>query len=250
MDDEQINKFAPDASWIVPKPLRMNDLPTNLGGLGSYDRAQGVTDHVGFFAISGAAPIPSTSTDRCDVQTWGPYGFHKRDEGDELCSCGLDHEPDPVMGHPHLTMANIRFVSVVLDVLPHGYILYFETHTQEVEDLALYEAMHPDCAKTLQEILRLLWEHSQSYELFDDRSAVAVAAHAMIAQMQPLPEVVEWLTAAVPGQAVERYFNGNPRARARVDGVPRIGQPADEWVTAVALRGQHTLGRVEVEDGD
>lgn len=230
----------------------LRDQPTHRGGVGYFLRDP-ETATKGFFALAGAKVIESQATEvgpdgfprvRCDSSAYGPYGFHVWDEEAGECNCGLTEPPEPVMGHHILTLANLDFVTVVIEVLPHGYILYFECYDPAVEEAAC-EMRHSDCARTLQELFRLMVEWDIAYEVFESREPVAVAAHGVLEELALPENLREWLTTEVPPQKVERFLLGDPDARGRLSGVPDLSDEFDEWVAHAILTsgalGQHRV---------
>lgn len=226
----------------------LTDHPHHLGALGYLADRCAPEDTRGFFAVSSVRPIHQyedrvvEGRGRCDVGALGPYGFHRWDPVAGVCNCGSTEQPDPTMGHHVLTMANLSFVTIVADALPHGYVLYFEVDDPEVQAQAL-TMRHTDCALTLQELLRLMWEWSQAHTLFGSTELVAVTCYHMLAAWA-LPEaVLDWLGTEVPPQAVERFLRGDSGARGRADGVPAVPAEVDAWLEGLLAQAS-ALGEV------
>lgn len=230
---------------------KLLDHPTHLGGAGYLHKIVGETDNIGFFAIGRARAIPAQATEvgtngvsyvRCDSGAWGIYGFHTWDADSGTCDCGRTDEPEPVMGHHTLRMEALRYVQVVVDVAPHGYIAYMETFERETEVEAC-RMRHSDCAPTLQELLRLMIEWDAAYTHFDSREPVAVACHEMLAAMDVPADVHSWLTDSVPEQKVELFLAGEPDAQDRRPGVPDMSDGFNTWITKLILESKPLGGR-------
>lgn len=234
MADEELPVEAPPPP---PAESRLAEHPAHRGGIGYYLRGEESTK--GFFALAGVKPIPSQAKEvgpdgseriRCDSAAYGPYGFHVWDEVEGVCNCGRTDQPEPVMGHHTLTLANIDFVTVVIESLPHGYILYFECNDPAVEEEAC-EMRHSDCARTLQELFRLMVEWDYCYEAFGNREPVCVSAHGVLEDLALPDGIRDWLLSTVPAQKVARFLAGDADARLRLSGVPDMSDEFDLWVT-------------------
>lgn len=216
----------------------------HLGAVGSYWRAGGMNDTKGFFALSSIRAItPETAQEvtadgqlkiRCDRNAYGPYGFHTWIGEEGRCTCGRTEPPEPSMGHHFVILSTITYVNTVIEIFPHGYILYFEC-LPEVE----YESLHgSDCeaAYTLQEIMRLMMEWDIAHTQFGNNEPIAVASHNMLLQLAPPTEVLDWVWNNVPPQKVERYLRGDPQARGRLDGTPVMDPDFDHWICTLILQ--------------
>lgn len=222
----------------------MTEHPMHLGAIGSFWRSGGLNDRKGLFALSGVRAINRQSAVeltsdgqelmRCDRDSYGPYGFHSWVEDEERCTCGRTDRPEPVMGHHYFTLANISYVTVVMDVFPAGYILYFECRDEAVEEDAIY-GEDSECGRTLQEVFRLMLEWDAAYTIFGNREPIAVTSHEMVSQLSLPDEVSDWLWSGVPAQKVERFLRSDPLARERLSGTPVPSGDFDNWATTIMM---------------
>lgn len=220
----------------------LRDHPTGLGAVGSYHKTLGSTDSVGFFAVSGARLNPTRATDptdfwvRCDSNSYGPYGYHRWDAENEICNCGRTDQPDESMGHHELVLANISFVSAVIEALPHGYILYFELHDPALDEICLTER-HSDCARTLQELFRLMLEWKFAHEHCGNNELVAISCAGMVDALEIPEDIQDWLIATVPPEKVGKFIAGDPLAQQRNDiaDIPDLSDEFDQWLCAKIL---------------
>lgn len=199
----------------------LRDHPNHRGAVGFYHKDP-TNNPKGFFAVSGVRLNPARAVDptgnwlRCDSASYGPYGYHRWDEDLGICNCGRTDQPDPSFGHHEIVLANIDFVSVVVDALPHGYILYFELKNEDDEDICLRQR-HSDCAKTLQEIFKLMLEWDFAYTELGNRELVAESCHGMIEVLDIPLEIKEWLLSDIPDEKVAKFLKGIANANEPCD---------------------------------
>lgn len=222
--------------------MALRDHPQHVGAVGFWDKQIGVNDSRGFFAISGVIANPQSVVQekdglfRCDSGRLGPYGFHRWDSALSQCSCGLNVAPEPAMGHHHITLDKLSCVSVVFDALPHGFILYFELHDPLLEEECI-RMPHSDCARTLQEILRLLVEWDFAYTELGNRELIAQTCHSMLQTMNMPVSVHDFLLSQMPDEKVAAFIKGNPNAqnRAPVNYIPGLSEEIDSWLEYMIL---------------
>ena len=213
----------------------------NPGQIGSYLRSEGVNDTKGAFfivrakAVVGAAAVAERAggdiSDRCDKDTYGPFGFHEWNEATGLCWCGASERPDASTGAHLIQFAGLKFVNTILDVFPAGLIIYLES-TPEAEEEQLATWPHTG-GRTLQELFRQIIEWDDAYLFFDNREQVAVVCHEVLAQLGMPTDVRDWIVSEVPAQKVERFILGDPTARERHPGVPDMSDEFDAWITGL-----------------
>lgn len=216
--------------------MALRDHPDHLGGVGFWHKNVGTDDRHGFFAISGAKENPPQAVQadgkmRCDSQAIGPYGFHRWDEAAQVCSCGSTEQAEPVMGHHLITLDRLSVVIVVMEALPYGYILYFEMHDPADEEPCI-EMPHSDCARTLQEVFRLLVEWDYAYTHLGSRELIAETCHGMVEVLEIPDSVQQFLLNDMPAEKVNRFLAGEVNARQRVmpKEVPDLTPDTDAWL--------------------
>lgn len=227
----------------------------HVGNIGLYARTEGVDDTKGLFfivrfkpvvgaaAVTQLGPDPGATGDRCDRDSYGPYGFHEWNEEQGICYCGSTEHPDPATGAHLITFAGITFVNTVIDVFPVGIIIYLES-TPEAEETQLATWPHTG-GRTLQELFRQMVEWDEAYHYFDNREPVAVTCHEVLEQLAIPDEIRAWLLSEVPAQKVERFILGDPTARDRHAGVPAMSPEFDDWVCRL-IETSATLGERRV----
>lgn len=223
--------------------MALRDHPTYKGGIGWYHKPVGETDSSGFFAISGVKEIPRDSRDgtgemvRCDSAdhgsnvSYGPYGFHRWNASTGLCSCGSAEQPEPQMGHHQITLRNISKVNAVIEALPYGYVLYFELHDEQLEEECI-QMSHSDCARTLQELFRLMLEWEYANKELGSSELIAETCSGML-QVLDMPSTIrEFLLLDVPDEKVAKFIKGDPaaRQRANVNSIPDMSDEFSSWL--------------------
>lgn len=223
--------------------MALRDHPTGDGGIGWYHKNVGENDTYGFFAISGVAHVPPNSTDatgemiRCDSAlpydaiSYGPYGFHRWNGSDAVCSCGRTDPPDPQMGHHQIAVRALSRVNILMEALPYGYVLYFEMHDPALEEECV-QMSHSDCARTLQELMRLMVEWDYAYSMLGNRELIAETCHGMLEVLDMPQGVKDFLLSEMPDEKVARFIRGNPDAQQRVDPteVPDMSNELSDWL--------------------
>jgi hypothetical protein len=223
----------------APK-LRLIDQPTQLGGVGDYARFAGYRDDVGVFCVTGAQPISSEATDRCDSDRYGPFGFHRWDEYSKMCNCGSADMPDPNMGHHLITMETIKWVDVIYDAAPVGYLLYFEHSTAELDEQVRLTT--PTGTRTLQELFRIMVEWDFAHKELGNNELVSKTCSSILDSMGMPDEFRSWLLEDVDDQSVARYLRGNVRAKDRGLNVPPLPEMFDDWTTRLLTENIRQLG--------
>lgn len=222
----------------------LRDHPQHRGGVGFYHKTPEDTDR-GFFALSGARLNPSNASDptgqwvRCDSAHYGPYGYHRWDEELGICNCGRSDTPDPSFGHHEIVLSNVDFVSSVISLLPFGYILYFDLKNEEDEQTCLTQR-HSDCAKTLQEVFKLMLEWDFAYTELGNRELVAESCHGMVNSLEIPNDIKNWLLSELPDEKVAKFIKGDPNANdpALRSAVPDLTDEFNTWVCGKILNAK------------
>lgn len=216
--------------------MALRDQPNHLGGVGFFEKLPGITDRNGFFAISGARQNPrniqqENGLRRCDSNAYGPYGFHRWSEINQVCSCGSEDMPEPAMGHHLITLENLATVMVVIEAYPYGYVLYFELNNEEDEETCIKMA-HSDCARTLQELFRLMVEWEFAHKELGSGELTATTCSGMLEVLQMPQSVRNYLLQQVPNEKVARFLSGNTNAQDRnpVETIPLLSEEFDLWL--------------------
>lgn len=217
--------------------MALRDHPQHLGAVGFWAKEVGVNDQRGFFAVSGAVANGQNVQQqkdglvRCDSEKIGPYGFHRWDAVAGVCSCGSTDQPEPAMGHHIITLDNLATVAVVIEALPHGYILYFELHDIAAEEECV-QMPHSDCARTLQELFRLLAEWDFAYTELGSTELIAETCHGILQTLEMPESVRSFLLNDMPDEKVSRFIKGDPDARSRapLPDIPALPTDFDEWL--------------------
>lgn len=221
--------------------MRLSDAIKEPGSPGFWDKKSINLDDAGFFLVARNVAIKKLNnvlkvTDnihylRCDAAArFGPTGLHDWDADNSICSCGSVNQPDPMTNSHHLRFDNMVSLYPVIEALPYGYILYMELLTPEDEELAISQ-MHTDCARTLQELFKLMLEWDWAYTELGNREVTAALCHDMLGVLG-IPESAKlWLNAEVPAEKVGRFMAGLPNARERsTDPLPDIPDEFSEWL--------------------
>lgn len=200
-----------------PKIL-LQDEPSHMGAVGYFAKTVNGTDQIGMFGFASAQFIPLKWNEegRCDGGVIGPMSFHAPD-GNGNCSCGkLD--PNPVYG---IMCENgfgdqnlLRISSQVISLLPHGYISYIEAHDKDADDLFVVSHWNVE-ARTLQELLKLMFEWRDAHILLGVDAAPAITADLLLTELDVPAELEEWIRSEVPDQFVVKYLSGSTDARER-----------------------------------
>lgn len=231
--------------------MALRDHGTDNGSIGWYHKPVGGTDQVGFFAISGVRPIPPNSRDttgemqRCDsashesVVSYGPYGFHRWDDQSQQCSCGRTDAPDPQMGHHQIALRALSRVAAVMEALPYGYVLYFEMHDPALEEECV-RMSHSDCARTLQELMRLMVEWDFAYTDLGSDELIAETCHGMLEAWQMPASIRTFLLSDMPDEKVARFLRGDldAQTRAPLETIPDMTPELSDWLEQVITRSR------------
>lgn len=216
--------------------MALKDHPKHLGGTGFWEKIPGKTDGRGIFAIAGTKKNDANTTQengmlRCDSNAYGPYGFHRWSEANKVCSCGSKSMPEPAMGHHLITLENLSAVMVVIDAYPYGYILYFELRNEEDEEKCI-KMPHSDCARTLQELFRLMVEWDFAHKELGSGELVAKTCSGMLEVLEMPENIREYLLSQVPNEKVAKFLSGNKKAQERnpVDTIPLLSEDFDLWL--------------------
>lgn len=228
----------PPPPYTPPPPRRLSDEPRHLGGVGYFEKIIGVNDNVGMFAFTGAQWIENiniTPDDRCDIGSWGPVTFHGPTVGEDIdsCSCGrVDAGNEWVdalcSGHyvPHMqNKASLQ----VIPVPPDGFIWYIE-YNDSAKEAEFLQCHWNHNARTLQELLKLMFEWRDAHVLLGVNDNIAVTADAILTGLDVPEEIEEWVRDNVPDQFVMRFLNGDTSARERLLPVPELPDSVSQWL--------------------
>lgn len=234
-------EFIPIVAPTVPPPplLRLADQPSHLGGIGRWAGSWEDNDMTGIFMLAGARKIEG---DRCDTARWGPAGFHRWDESAGVCNCGSLDQPSLETGHHVTTMSTIKFVDIVFQALPWGYMLYFEHDTRDDDEQARLAT--PTGTRTLQELLVTMLEWEWAWQHGDTWPGGEVAHH-VLAKLNMPDEMRQWLLDNVAPQFVKQYLQGEPNPKNRLPSVPPLPLEFDSWMTYTLLGNDRSFGEVE-----
>lgn len=215
--------------------MKLNDFTKEHGTIGFWEKIVGDTDDVGFFGIAQHVPLKNIQvidgeTSRCDsTSRKGPQGFHEW-LGD-VCSCGKTEPPYPLTGNHYIAFGKLAAIFPVIEALPYGHIMYFELNSRDEEIKAIQEP-HSDCARTLQEVFRLLLEWDFAYTELGNRERIAEVSHGIV-QILSIPEDIKtWIMSSVPEEKIGRFLLGMDNAQERVDTsqIPSLSDAFSEWL--------------------
>lgn len=215
--------------------MKLSDCSNEHGRIGFWEKIVGSTDDVGFFGIAQHVPLQNIQTtlgetSRCDATSRkGPQGFHSWDG--ERCSCGRLDEPYPLTGNHYISFGGLAAIFPVIEALPYGHIMYFELYNQPDEVKAIMEP-HSDCARTLQEVFRLLLEWDFAYTALGNRERIAEVSHGIVEVLQIPESIVNWIMTQVPGEKISRFLAGEANAQERADiaNIPPLTDEFSEWL--------------------
>lgn len=215
--------------------MKLSDCNNEHGRIGFWEKIVGDTDDVGFFGIAQHVPLQNIQvslgeTLRCDATSRkGPQGFHSW-QGDQ-CSCGRLDEPYPLTGNHYIAFGQLAAIFPIIEALPYGHIMYFEL-TDPANEIRAIEEPHSDCARTLQEVFRLLLEWDFAYTNLGNRERIAEVSHGIVEVLEIPQSIVDWILTEVPGDKVSRYLAGDPNAqqRANIADIPPLSDEFSEWL--------------------
>lgn len=207
----------------------------NKGAVGFFEKKIGISDTSGFFGIARHVPLNDIEIERdvyrrCDSNAYtGPQGLHIWNGS--ACNCGSTSRPDPLTGNHQIRFDNMTAIFPVIEAVPHGHIMYFELDNQEEEDIAV-QMSHSECARTLQEVFRLLLEWDFAYTELGNREITAEVSHGIVEVLEIPENIKEWLISQVPPEKVGRFLEGNTNARLRSDAslIPDLDDEFSKWL--------------------
>lgn len=214
--------------------MKLSDEPKEPGMVGFWEKIIGQTDNVGFFGIAqhisiSEIQVQQGETVRCDATSRkGPHGLHKW-LGDK-CSCGSLEQPYALTGNHYITFENVAAMYPVIEAVPHGHIMYFELLSPE-DEVKTIEKPHSECARTLQEIFRLLLEWDFAYTDLGNREITAIVSHGIVETLEIPESIKQWILAEVPAEKVVRFIGGINNAQERTDQeIPTLPDEFSEWL--------------------
>ena len=217
----------------IEQPLRLlRDEPNHPYGIGYFEKVIGVDDEKGFFSFNPAQPITSS---RCDEGWWGPMSFHVVTDG--ACSCGNIDQNDgmvEVCQSGVVSVDTVIFSCPFMSMPPIGFICYQELKDTLAEDQLCVSHWNGN-ARTLQELLRLMWEWHNCHTVLGDDSLIATIASQLWVGMNPPQDVVQWVDEVMPEGAVYRFLAGDPDARVRQSNIPQLSDEASHWLLTLVI---------------
>lgn len=215
--------------------MKLSDGFKNKGAVGFFEKRIGVNDQVGFFGIARHVSLNDIEIERdvyrrCDAGSYtGPQGLHIWNG--TTCNCGSTQRPDPLSGNHQIRFDNMTAIFPVIEALPYGHIMYFELNNAE-EEIEAIELSHSECARTLQEVFRLLLEWDFAYTELGNREITAEVSHGIVSVLQIPEEFKEWLISQVPPEKVGRFLSGdtNARERSNISSIPSLDDEFSKWL--------------------
>lgn len=195
----------------------------------------GVTDKEGLFGIAkfddpGVFMPNNVMDQRCDSYTKrGPTGFHKWDSSTNLCSCGSTEMPDPKVGNHSVILDQLKSLFPIMEAVPYGLIIYFEFRNEETE-LQASKQHFSTCARSIQELFRLMLEWEFAATTLGSTEDVAITSKNMLQVLDMPQNIREWIITEVPPEKVARYLAGDTNAQERTtDPIPDLSQEFYDW---------------------
>jgi hypothetical protein len=238
--------------------MKLSECNNEHGRIGFWDKTVSDTDDVGFFGIAQHVAITNIQVEqdgsiRCDATSRkGPQGFHEW-LGDR-CSCGKLEPPYGPTGNHHIAFGQLVAIFPVIEALPYGHIMYFEL-LDPANEVKAIEEIHSDCARTLQEVFRLLLEWDFAYRELGSTERIAEVSHGIVQVLEIPQSIVDWILAEVPGEKVSRYLAGidNAQQRADIADIPPLSDEFSEWlydkISATRSIGEYDADRSNTTGG-
>jgi hypothetical protein len=234
------------------------------GNVGYFNKEIGVNDTIGTFTFTRLIRDVQRVTEisdqgeemiRCDSneekENIGPAGWHIWDEQKSRCNCGRGDRPIYNTGTHALPFDKIDFLQCVLGNFGGNAIVTYMEYKDPIYDAyiqrATGEGVSNVSGRTLQELLRLLMEWEIAVDEFTNTEAHAVAAKKYLAGMNMPEEVRSWIWDNVPGNSVQRYIEGNSRARDRELPPSITGTIVESWLVPFILEAP-AIGFMTSED--
>lgn len=222
---------------------RLIDEPRHHGGLGYFQKTVGVDDTKGFFSFNACTEAAGDFGGRCDVGWVGPISFHQLDE-DGICNCGgidSDVSTDEVCGYGYASVETIVYAAPFYAAPPIGYICYSEARDPSVEELFCRHHWNSN-ARTIQELLKLMYEWRDCHLDLNDQSQIATTADALLAEMEVPAEVEDWVRVNVPAGPVLRFLAGDANARDRQSDIPDLPDFVSHWLWTKTINQPKAFG--------
>lgn len=217
---------------IEPPYKLLRDEPNHPYGVGYFEKIIGLDDMKGFFSFNPAIPVTSS---RCDEGWWGPTSFHSVVDG--VCSCGnIDQNQgmDEVCSSGVVSVDTVVFSCPFMSMPPVGFICYQEFKDQVAEEQLCISHWNSN-ARTLQELLRLMWEWHNCHVLLGDESQIATTASQLWVGMDPPQEVVDWIDQDMPDGPVYKFLANDPDARLRPSNIPQLSDAVSHWLWSLVV---------------
>jgi hypothetical protein len=225
--------------------------PQHPNGVGYLAKKIGLTDQFGFFAFIDAVydkrfyeePYPENTnegiTRRCDSsaprQMPMPVDFHEWDYEKEICTaCGSKNKPYGTTNSHVASLNNCKILRMPVQST-HGFITYIEINDSILEEQAFVDPQN--CARTLQELFRLMLEWEWAHDHLGNRERIAVVAKNMIQELDMPEDVRNWLWNELPSMRLAKFILGEsePRSRADLSLIPDMSESFEAWCLQIIL---------------
>jgi len=234
--------------------MKLSDCSNEHGRIGFWEKIVGDTDDVGFFGIAQHIAITNIQVEqdgsiRCDsTSRKGPQGFHQW-LGDR-CSCGKLEPPYGPTGNHHIAFGQLAAIFPVIEALPYGHIMYFELQDPANEVKAI-EEIHSDCARTLQEVFRLLLEWDFAYTHLGSTERIAEVSHGIVEVLEIPEPIKSWILTEVPMEKVSRFLAGmsNAQERTEISQIPALSDEFSEWLYG-KISTTRSIGEYDADTSD
>jgi hypothetical protein len=228
-----------------------SEQPQHPSGVGYLAKKLGVTDQFGFFAF-----IKAVYNERFYEEEWAPdqmngirarcdssaprsmpmpTDFHVWDYENEVClACGSRNQPYGTTNSHVASLNNSKILRMPVQS-QYGFVTYIEIDDRELEKQAFIDPQN--CARTLQELFRLMLEWQWAYAELGNTEEIAKVANDLINDLNMPDDVREWLWNEVPESRVFRYLKGGTSARERadVDTIPSMSESFEKWCLRIIL---------------
>jgi len=225
--------------------------PMHPMGVGYLAKKIGRTDNVGFFAFIKAVydkrfyeeQWPDGKENgikaRCDGNsprsTPMPVDFHEWDYENEVClACGSKSQPFGTTNSHVASLNNSKILRMPIHS-QYGFITYIEIDDPELEKQAFEDPQN--CARTLQEVFRLMLEWEWAHNELGNREEIAVVAKNMLADLEMPESVRDWLWNELPPMRIAKFISGDsePRDRADASLIPDMTKEFENWCLHLIL---------------
>lgn len=231
--------------------LPFSEQPQHPSGVGYLAKQIGITDSFGFFAFIKAVFNERFYEEewevgqvdgiraRCDAsaprQIPMPTDFHVWDYENNVCTaCGSTKKPYGTTQSHVASLNNSKILRLPIHS-NYGFITYIEINDTELEMEAFVDPQN--CARTLQELFRLMLEWEWAHLELGNTEEIAVVAHELLTDLSMPEDVREWIWSSVPESRVFKYLRGdvNARERADISEIPPMTKEFEDWCLHLIL---------------